>query len=60
MLEQEEQNLRQQLMERDMRLQESERRQEVSFLTFQKSDFLIQKDGVWGKPEPKGAYLAKI
>ena len=31
MLEQEEQNLRQQLMERDMRLQESERRQEVSF-----------------------------
>ena len=39
MLEQEEQNLRQQLMERDMRLQESERRQEVSFLTFQKSDF---------------------
>ena len=46
MLEQEEQNLRQQLMERDMRLQESERRQEVSFLTFQKSDFLIQKDGV--------------
>ena len=46
MLEQEEQNLRQQLMERDMRLQESERRQEVCFLTFQKSDFLIQKDGV--------------
>ena len=30
MLEQEEQILRQQLMERDLRLQESERRQEVS------------------------------
>ena len=43
MLEQEEQNLRQQLMERDMRLQESERRQEVSFLTFQKSDFWFKK-----------------
>ena len=59
MLEQEEQNLRQQLMERDMRLQESERRQEVSFLKnftkksfFEKMAFEVnqnQRELIWQK-----------
>ena len=60
MLEQEEHNLRQQLLERDMRLQESERRQEVSFFKKNNKKIIFRKDGVWGKPEPKEAYLAKI